>query len=197
MARGRAAQGHLPRAEGPARAALGLAERAARHHRQRRASRPGRSGSPVAVIAAVVGLVLWRTLRAERSMTGRAPRRRARGARPHRRRAPGRGRGPRSSRRTPRPPCSRPTAPSPGPPSSAPCSTTCPAAPRTRWPWRWDRCSRHPPRRSRVAADTFDAVRYGRRAATVESARAVIDLDASLSTTRPVLPDPATAASPR
>ena len=29
------------------------------------------------------------------------------------------------------------------------------------------------------------------------SARAVIDLDTSLSTTRPVLPDPSTVASPR
>jgi len=48
-----------------------------------------------------------------------------------------------------------------------------------------------------LAADTFDAVRYGRRSATVQSARAVIELDATLSTTRPVLPDPATAGGLR
>ena len=48
-----------------------------------------------------------------------------------------------------------------------------------------------------VAADTFDAVRYGRRAARPESARDVIALDAELARTRPLLPDPATAAGPR
>jgi hypothetical protein len=48
-----------------------------------------------------------------------------------------------------------------------------------------------------IAADTFDAVRYGRRAASPESARDVIALDADLARTRPVLPDPATAAGPR
>ena len=44
-----------------------------------------------------------------------------------------------------------------------------------------------------TAADVFDAVRYGRRAARVESARDRLALDAALATTRPVLPDPATA----
>jgi len=48
-----------------------------------------------------------------------------------------------------------------------------------------------------VAADTFDAVRYGRRTATPESARDVIALDADLARTRPLLPDPATTAGPR
>ena len=48
-----------------------------------------------------------------------------------------------------------------------------------------------------VAADTFDAVRYGRRAAHPESARDVVALDAELARTRPLLPDPATAAGPR
>jgi hypothetical protein len=48
-----------------------------------------------------------------------------------------------------------------------------------------------------VAADTFDAVRYGRRAARPESARDLIALDADLARTRPLLPDPATAAGPR
>jgi uncharacterized protein DUF4129 len=48
-----------------------------------------------------------------------------------------------------------------------------------------------------AAADTFDAVRYGRRAATLESARGVIELDATLAGTRPVLPDPATTAGVR
>ena len=48
-----------------------------------------------------------------------------------------------------------------------------------------------------TAADAFDAVRYGRRAARPESARDVIALDAALSRTRPVLPDPATTAGPR
>lgn len=45
-----------------------------------------------------------------------------------------------------------------------------------------------------TAADTFDAVLYGRRTASAEAARAVIELDGTLATTRPVLPDPATAA---
>ncbi len=44
-----------------------------------------------------------------------------------------------------------------------------------------------------TAADVFDAVRYGRRAARLESARDLVALDAALATTRPVLPDPATA----
>jgi len=48
-----------------------------------------------------------------------------------------------------------------------------------------------------VAADTFDAVRYGRRAARPEAARDLIALDADLAGTRPLLPDPATAAGPR
>jgi hypothetical protein len=48
-----------------------------------------------------------------------------------------------------------------------------------------------------TAADAFDAVRYGRRAARPESARDVIALDAALARTRPVLPDPATTAGPR
>ena len=48
-----------------------------------------------------------------------------------------------------------------------------------------------------TAADTFDAVRYGRRAARPESARDLIALDAALARTRPLLPDPATAAGPR
>ena len=48
-----------------------------------------------------------------------------------------------------------------------------------------------------VAADTFDAVRYGRRTARPESARDLIALDADLARTRPLLPDPATAAGPR
>lgn len=48
-----------------------------------------------------------------------------------------------------------------------------------------------------AAADTFDAVRYGRRTASPESARDVIALDADLARTRPLLPDPATAAGPR
>ena len=48
------------------------------------------------------------------------------------------------------------------------------------------------------ARDTASEIEgKGRRAATIESAQAVIDLDATLSTTRPVLPDPASAASPR
>ena len=48
-----------------------------------------------------------------------------------------------------------------------------------------------------TAADAFDAVRYGRRAARTEAAREVIALDAALATTRPVLPDPATTAGAR
>ena len=40
-----------------------------------------------------------------------------------------------------------------------------------------------------TAADSFDAVRYGRRPATAEAARAVVDLDSTLTATRPVLPD--------
>ncbi len=48
-----------------------------------------------------------------------------------------------------------------------------------------------------TAADAFDAVRYGRRAARPESARDVIALDAALARTRPVLPDPATTAGLR
>jgi hypothetical protein len=48
-----------------------------------------------------------------------------------------------------------------------------------------------------VAADTFDAVRYGRLGARPESARDVIALDAELARTRPVLPDPATTAGVR
>ncbi|WP_392544745.1 DUF4129 domain-containing protein [Oryzobacter telluris] len=40
-----------------------------------------------------------------------------------------------------------------------------------------------------TAADTFDAVRYGRRTASADAARAVVDLDETLSTTRPVLPE--------
>ena len=48
-----------------------------------------------------------------------------------------------------------------------------------------------------TAADAFDAVRYGRRAARPESARDVIALDAALASTRPVLPDPASTAGAR
>jgi len=48
-----------------------------------------------------------------------------------------------------------------------------------------------------TAADAFDAVRYGRRAARPESARDIIALDAALARTRPVLPDPATTAGAR
>lgn len=47
------------------------------------------------------------------------------------------------------------------------------------------------------AADAFDAVRYGRRAARLDSARDVIALDTALARTRPVLPDPATTAGAR
>ena len=48
-----------------------------------------------------------------------------------------------------------------------------------------------------VAADVFDAVRYGRRTARADQAAEVLALDATLSTTRPVLPDPATTAGLR
>ncbi len=48
-----------------------------------------------------------------------------------------------------------------------------------------------------VAADVFDAVRYGRRTARVESARDLVALDATLAGSRPVLPDPATTAGLR
>ena len=48
-----------------------------------------------------------------------------------------------------------------------------------------------------TAADAFDAVRYGRRAARPESARDVIALDAALARTRPLLPDPASTAGAR
>ena len=48
-----------------------------------------------------------------------------------------------------------------------------------------------------TAADAFDAVRYGRRAARPESARDVIALDSTLAATRPVLPDPTTTAGAR
>lgn len=40
------------------------------------------------------------------------------------------------------------------------------------------------------AADTFDAVRYGRRPASTDAARAVVALDADLAQARPVLPEP-------
>ncbi len=39
------------------------------------------------------------------------------------------------------------------------------------------------------AADTFDAVRYGRLRASEPAARAVVDLDDELVTTRPILPE--------
>jgi Domain of unknown function (DUF4129) len=39
------------------------------------------------------------------------------------------------------------------------------------------------------AADTFDAVRYGRRAAAEDAARAVVALDKDLAATRPLLPE--------
>ena len=48
-----------------------------------------------------------------------------------------------------------------------------------------------------AAADAFDAVRYGRRATDTGTARDVIALDTTLASTRPVLPDPATATGPR
>lgn len=43
--------------------------------------------------------------------------------------------------------------------------------------------------RLRTAADTFDAVLYGRRAAAAEAARDLVALDTTLATTRPVLPE--------
>ena len=150
----------------------------------------------VAVGAAVVGLVLWRTLRAERSMTG--PRRAgvlegpARTAAEHRTAA--RAALERGDTETAVLEAYRALARSavertllddlPGRTAHEVAVALGPVFPASA------ASLAH-------AADTFDAVRYGRRAATVESARAVIDLDASLSTTRPVLPDPATAASPR
>ena len=48
-----------------------------------------------------------------------------------------------------------------------------------------------------TAADAFDAVRYGRRAARPESARDAIALDVALARTRPLLPDPASTAGAR
>lgn len=45
------------------------------------------------------------------------------------------------------------------------------------------------------AADAFDAVRYGHRRASAGTAHAVIELDTALTATRPLLPDPATAAA--
>jgi hypothetical protein len=44
------------------------------------------------------------------------------------------------------------------------------------------------------AADAFDAVRYGRRSASVDTARAVLALDDDLSRARPVLPEPVAGA---
>ena len=41
------------------------------------------------------------------------------------------------------------------------------------------------------AADAFDAVRYGRRPAAPDAARAVVALDAHIAQSRPVLPEPA------
>jgi len=48
-----------------------------------------------------------------------------------------------------------------------------------------------------AAADAFDAVRYGRRPSSLQSARDVIALDAALLATRPALPDPASMAGRR
>ena len=49
-----------------------------------------------------------------------------------------------------------------------------------------------------AAADTFDAVLYGRRAAAAEAAQEVAALDSTLAATRPVLPDlPAVPGAPR
>ena len=45
-----------------------------------------------------------------------------------------------------------------------------------------------------AAADTFDAVRYGRRSAPLGAARALVTLDTDLAATRPVLADPGTPA---
>ena len=44
------------------------------------------------------------------------------------------------------------------------------------------------------AADTFDAVRYGRWAAGRDAARAVVALDEDLAATRPLLPEPGVPA---
>ena len=41
------------------------------------------------------------------------------------------------------------------------------------------------------AADAFDAVRYGRRPAGLDTARSVVALEGDLARTRPVLPEPA------
>jgi Domain of unknown function (DUF4129) len=48
-----------------------------------------------------------------------------------------------------------------------------------------------------AAADTFDAVLYGRRAAAPGAAREIAALDAALAATRPVLPDLATMPGAR
>ncbi len=150
----------------------------------------------LAVGAAVVGLVLWRTLRAERSMTGRrrsgvleGP---ARTAAEHRAaaRAALEDADPETAvleayRALARSAVERTLL------DDLPGRTAHEVAVALRPVFPASASS------LALAADTFDAVRYGRRAATIESAQAVIDLDATLSTTRPVLPDPATAASPR
>ncbi len=47
------------------------------------------------------------------------------------------------------------------------------------------------------AADTFDAVRYGRRAAGEDAARAVVALDKDLAATRPLLPEAGVPAGGR
>ena len=47
------------------------------------------------------------------------------------------------------------------------------------------------------AADTFDAVRYGRRAAAEDAARAVVALDMDLTATRPLLPEAGVTARGR
>ena len=47
------------------------------------------------------------------------------------------------------------------------------------------------------AADTFDAVRYGRRAAAEDAARAVVTLDKDLAATRPPLPEAGVPAGGR
>ena len=47
----------------------------------------------------------------------------------------------------------------------------------------------HDAARLASAADTFDAVRYGRRAAGEDAARAVVTLDTDLAATRPLLPE--------
>jgi len=150
----------------------------------------------LAMGAAVVGLVLWRTLRAERSMTGprstgvlEGPARTAAEHRNSARAALDRG-DPETAlleayRALARSAVERTLLDDlPGRTAHEVAVALGPVFPASA------------PSLAR-AADAFDAVRYGRRAATVESARAVIDLDATLSTTRPVLPDPATAAGPR